>query len=80
MAEELVVQWRDLLSTAGIDVGVYVIEPHLLLLDTNDKGKVIQIKDFIVREAPGGEEHVECEHCTQIVWLCMPSLSCMVHI
>jgi hypothetical protein len=61
MAEELVVQWRDLLSTAGIDVGVYVIEPHLLLLDTNDKGKVIQIKDFIVREAPGGEEHVECE-------------------
>lgn len=35
-------------------VGVYVIEPHLLLLDTNDKSKVIQIKDFIVSEAPGG--------------------------
>ena len=52
-AEELVVQWRDLLMTAGIEVGVYVIEPHLLLLDTNDKSKVIQIKDFIVKEAPG---------------------------
>ena len=58
-AEELVVQWRDLLMTAGIEVGVYVIEPHLLLLDTNDKRKVIQIKDFIVKEAPGGEDHVE---------------------
>jgi hypothetical protein len=58
-AEELVVQWRDLLMTAGIEVGVYVIEPHLLLLDTNDKSKVIQIKDFIVTEAPGGADHVE---------------------
>lgn len=58
-AEELVVQWRDLLMTAGIEVGVYVIEPHLLLLDTSDKSKVIQIKDFIVNEAPGGEDHVE---------------------
>ena len=39
-AEEMVVQWRDLLATAGIEVGVYVIEPHLLLLDTQDKRKV----------------------------------------
>eukprot|EP01052_Picozoa_sp_SAG31_P009905 SAG31_NODE_531_length_14413_cov_7.712659_7_plen_285_part_00 len=58
-AEEMVVQWRDLLMTAGIEVGVYVIEPHLLLLDTSDKRKVIQIKNFIVAEAPGGAEHVE---------------------
>jgi hypothetical protein len=58
-AEEMVVSWRDLLMSAGIQVGVYVVETHLLLLDTQDKRKVIEIKDFITKEAPGGEEHVE---------------------
>ena len=58
-AEEMVVNWRNLLMTAGIEVGVYVIEPHMLLLDTQDKRKVVEIKDFITKEAPGGEEHVE---------------------
>ena len=56
-AEEMVVNWRNLLMTAGIEVGVYVIEPHMLLLDTQDKRKVVEIKDFITKEAPGGEEH-----------------------
>lgn len=46
--EELVVQWRDLLMTAGYDVVPYMVDDHLALMKLDEKWKVMDLKDFVL--------------------------------
>jgi hypothetical protein len=46
--EEMVVQWRDLLMTAGFDVQPYMVEDNMALLNLKEKWKVMELKDFVL--------------------------------
>jgi hypothetical protein len=45
---ELVTQWRDILLTGGFDITPYMVDDHMVLLNLDEKWKVMELKDFVL--------------------------------